>query len=121
MCKLNENELPPPALSLVSITPSPYGDSPLDPLRPSGSSPLKRGQLENAESTEYKTIQKELSPFKGDERSETTCSEAEGVTLNSQHSTIMKTNTTTNWGKILKVLIAVLTALAGSLGVVSCM
>ena len=30
-----------------------------------------------------------------------------------------KTNTTTNWGKILKVLIAVLTALAGSLGVVS--
>ena len=31
-----------------------------------------------------------------------------------------KTNTT-NWGKILKVLIAVLTALAGSLGVVSCM
>ncbi|MBR5841856.1 MAG: smalltalk protein [Bacteroidaceae bacterium] len=32
----------------------------------------------------------------------------------------MKTNTT-NWGKILKVLIAVLTALAGSLGVVSCM
>ena len=33
----------------------------------------------------------------------------------------MKTNTTTNWGKILKVLIAVLTALAGSLGVVSCM
>ena len=32
-----------------------------------------------------------------------------------------KTNTTTNWGKILKVLIAVLTALAGSLGVVSCM
>ncbi|MBR5841272.1 MAG: smalltalk protein [Bacteroidaceae bacterium] len=29
--------------------------------------------------------------------------------------------TTTNWGKILKVLIAVLTALAGSLGVVSCM
>ena len=28
---------------------------------------------------------------------------------------------TTNWGKILKILIAVLTALAGSLGVVSCM
>ena len=26
-----------------------------------------------------------------------------------------------NWGKFLKVLIAVLTALAGSLGVVSCM
>ena len=26
-----------------------------------------------------------------------------------------------NWGKLLKVLIAVLTALAGSLGVVSCM
>ena len=28
---------------------------------------------------------------------------------------------TTYWGKILKILIAVLTALAGSLGVVSCM
>lgn len=26
-----------------------------------------------------------------------------------------------NWGKILKVLIAVLTAIAGSLGIVSCM
>ena len=26
-----------------------------------------------------------------------------------------------NWGKLLKILIAVLTALAGSLGVVSCM
>ena len=26
-----------------------------------------------------------------------------------------------NWGKLLKVLIAVLTAVAGSLGVVSCM
>ena len=26
-----------------------------------------------------------------------------------------------NWGKILKVIIAVLTAIAGSLGVVSCM
>ena len=26
-----------------------------------------------------------------------------------------------NWGKLLKVIIAVLTALAGSLGVVSCM
>ena len=26
-----------------------------------------------------------------------------------------------NWGKFLKVLIAVLTALAGSLGIVSCM
>ena len=26
-----------------------------------------------------------------------------------------------NWGKILKVIIAVLTALAGSLGIVSCM
>ena len=33
----------------------------------------------------------------------------------------MNSKTTTNWGKILKVLIAVLTALAGSLGVVSCM
>ena len=34
----------------------------------------------------------------------------------------MKTNTTNfNWSKLLKVLIAVLTALAGSLGVVSCM
>ena len=28
---------------------------------------------------------------------------------------------TLNWGKLLKVLIAVLTAIAGSLGVVSCM
>ena len=27
----------------------------------------------------------------------------------------------TNWGKLLKILIAVLTAIAGSLGVVSCM
>ncbi len=26
-----------------------------------------------------------------------------------------------NWGKLLKILIAVLTALAGSLGIVSCM
>ena len=26
-----------------------------------------------------------------------------------------------NWGKLLKVIIAVLTALAGSLGIVSCM
>ena len=26
-----------------------------------------------------------------------------------------------NWGKVLKVIIAVLTALAGSLGIVSCM
>lgn len=26
-----------------------------------------------------------------------------------------------NWGKILKVIIAVLTAIAGSLGIVSCM
>ena len=26
-----------------------------------------------------------------------------------------------NWGKVLKILIAVLTALAGSLGIVSCM
>ena len=34
----------------------------------------------------------------------------------------MTTQTTTfNWGKFLKVLIAVLTAIAGSLGVVSCM
>ena len=31
-----------------------------------------------------------------------------------------KTNTTTNWGKILKVLIAVLTALASAIGVASC-
>ncbi len=31
-----------------------------------------------------------------------------------------QTNTTFNFGKLLKVLIAVLTALAGSLGVVSC-
>ena len=50
---------------------------------------------------------------------------AEGVSI--KHYTLnkfnmnTKTNTTTNWGKILKVLIAVLTALAGSLGVVSCM
>ena len=34
----------------------------------------------------------------------------------------MTTQTTSfNWGKLLKILIAVLTALAGSLGVVSCM
>ena len=32
-----------------------------------------------------------------------------------------QTNITFSWGKLLKVLIAVLTALAGSLGVVSCM
>ena len=33
----------------------------------------------------------------------------------------MNSKANTNWGKILKILIAVLTALAGSLGVVSCM
>ena len=34
----------------------------------------------------------------------------------------MTTQTTSfNWGKLLKVLIAVLTALAGSLGLASCM
>ncbi len=32
-----------------------------------------------------------------------------------------QTNNTFNWSKLLKILIAVLTALAGSLGVVSCM
>ena len=32
-----------------------------------------------------------------------------------------QTNTTFNFGKLLKVLIAVLTAIAGSLGIVSCM
>ena len=31
-----------------------------------------------------------------------------------------QTNSTTNWGKILKILIAVLTALAGALGIASC-
>ena len=57
-----------------TVTPSPCGDSPLDPLRPSGSSPLKRGQLENAgqcsldSSIAEVANQKELSPFKGDER-----------------------------------------------------
>ena len=46
------------------------------PLCTSCSSPLKRG---SAESTENKTNQKELSPFKGDERSGIKLSEAEGV------------------------------------------
>ena len=32
-----------------------------------------------------------------------------------------QTNNTFNFGKLLKVLIAVLTAIAGSLGIVSCM
>ena len=32
-----------------------------------------------------------------------------------------KSGTSFNWGKLLKVLIAILTAIAGSLGVVSCM
>ena len=31
-----------------------------------------------------------------------------------------QTNTTFNWGKLLKVIIAVLTALAGSIGLASC-
>ena len=33
----------------------------------------------------------------------------------------MNSKTQFNWSKLLKILIAVLTALAGSLGVVSCM
>ena len=33
----------------------------------------------------------------------------------------MDSTTQFNWGKLLKVIIAVLTALAGSLGVISCM
>ena len=33
----------------------------------------------------------------------------------------MNSKTQFNWSKLLKVLIAVLTALAGSLGIVSCM
>ena len=33
----------------------------------------------------------------------------------------MNSKTQFNWSKVLKVIIAVLTALAGSLGVVSCM
>ena len=45
------------------------------PLRTTCSSPLKR---DSAESTEYRTNQKELSPFKGDERRERS-DEAEGV------------------------------------------
>jgi hypothetical protein len=33
----------------------------------------------------------------------------------------MNSKTQPDWGKILKVIIAVLTAIAGSLGIVSCM
>ena len=51
------------------------------PLRTSCSSPLKR---DSAESTENKTNQKELSPFKGDERSVMKWSEAEGVKLRAE-------------------------------------
>lgn len=51
------------------------------PLRTSCSSPLKR---DSAESAENKTNQKELSPFKGDERSVMKWSEAEGVKLRAE-------------------------------------
>ena len=51
------------------------------PLRTSCSSPLKR---DSAESTENKTNQKELSPFKGDERSVMKWSAAEGVKLRAE-------------------------------------
>ena len=44
---------------LIPVTPFPYGDS-----------PLKRESAESTGDTEKDTNQKELSPFKGDERNE---------------------------------------------------
>ena len=49
------------------------------------------------------------------------CDDGRFISLTENSKAVYGGGSSTNWGKILKVLIAVLTALAGSLGVVSCM